>query len=115
VPPEGQKKGEEESSAEAAAAAEPDSYRATLVDTRLSHACFPADVIKPGRKQLKAGVQTSYVYKQVHRVKRVFVIASQWVGIACVHCVLCVQTISCRAQHVHLTDSPPLSPCLLLP
>lgn len=79
------------------------------MDTRLSHVCFPADVIKPGRKQLKAGVQTSYVYKQVHRVKRVFVIASQWVGI-----VFCVSKQYHVVRAVHHTDSP-LSPFSLLP
>jgi len=64
--------------AEAERKREQDSSQSTLVDTVLSHVCFPAEVIRPGRKQIAAGVKTSYVYKQVRRVKRVFVISSQW-------------------------------------
>ena len=50
----------------------------TLVSSQLSHLCFPAEVTQPGRKQRLAGVEANYTHKLVHRVPRVFSIASQW-------------------------------------
>jgi hypothetical protein len=55
-----------------------DQSEATLINSPTSHVCFPLEEIRPGKRQRAAGIEPYNLYKQVHRVKRVFVAASQW-------------------------------------
>jgi hypothetical protein len=50
----------------------------TLVMDQTSHACFPLVHVRPGKKAAKLGALPYDQHAEVHRVKRVFVVATQW-------------------------------------